>query len=700
MGVPAMSEGLRVSFARGTAAVAAVVVLLALLPGTLRGQGPGGAGDGGAAGGHPFLDEAPENRDWLAPAGQGQVEYVGLALGEAPRLRVKAEALAGKAVELSVTTDAKAVRISRGEASATVELRADPALVQVLRIDAGAAPKLDLNGAQSISAEKDWPNVVKQDGRPWVLEFEGGKRVRLVFAAAEGGRRNDPDFFGISVDPGHPGHRRTPPPAPPENTGNPFAPEPGVAAATGTDPAAATTPTAPVVSAEPLARDFPPADDAALGKRLADATFVVECSTAAAGVTRPALACWVDESGLAVVNAAPLLHARKVEAKLPGGPGGPGAGAEKATVEVVAVRPELDLALVRCSGEAGAVKPGAVLSTPKLAPAGGVALWAQALAADGGEATVRKGTVAGDAGWRGAALLQPMAFEPTQWLAAEMNVGLAESGGPVVNPAGELVGWTTTMRGRPLVGAPELAALLAMKGTPTEEVAAELRELRATGRLGYLAWPRLVFERLEPATTLQREVIKLDRGFKCATCQGKGTVTRQRHVQLPSTPGGIGRDRVETYEDRCPTCEGDRLASGATVARLLEGVAEALAKTDVADAKWANVAPFVVETLRELRGVDAGALRRKLAAVKMPEPMTLKPGDTVVLVGAAAPSVTVEGATVVTANGHAYLLVRPKLGSVTAGGEVLFGGLVAGHVRLAEGRLATVIEGGFVAEGR
>jgi len=205
-----------------------------------------------------------------------------------------------------------------------------------------------------------------------------------------------------------------------------------------------------------------------------------------------------------------------------------------------------------------------------------------------------------DRGLRNAIRQSPL----TQWLQTEGGITTNQSGSPVLDNAGDLVGiaawaWVDRSDHGAILAATHLKSLIEST-PPSEPMTLEtLSEAAATMEL-----PRMTFDRIEtvqdqPAEQLRRLTAVLRLTGECPACDGSGVKLERKRVGYEQF--GTMRQAIHhNVYDHCAICEGSGLKDAETFRRALDQVVLAAARlngaSDAATATLTNTG----ETLREL----------------------------------------------------------------------------------------------------
>lgn len=355
---------------------------------------------------------------------------------------------------------------------------------------------------------------------------------------------------------------------------------------------------------------------------------------------------FIREDGLAVTNYHVVVLGLSAHAETTGG--------EKFSLELVAVNEGLDLALVKALPSPGDEPVVAVTVKPALKPARPAEdVWAVGFPSPG--LTVTRGIVSAirraadqpeDAQLRRLfSRLDPSA----SLIQTDCTLNHGNSGGPLVNAQGEVVGVTTWVdpsknqtfyataiqhavdfaagdlsvpltfarfsKNWPAPRQPDPTVPHAGSAAPTQAPRAVEPGRPAEVRPAALDLSGLdaAIPRRDGSSSRTRQAfIRLREGIKCPTCRGAGSVTIVR--QVPATDMfGTGYLKKTKAMGQCSECSGSGLASPHEITLLLEAAFEQLAQMRAEDSKRNEVVEFAVRVITEqvhaLPGERRAALR-------------------------------------------------------------------------------------------
>lgn len=605
----------------------------------------------GAAAPDLVLDDSRDNARWTV---DGAAASVTKDSDATPELEMKFAPFREGPITFKFTTDADHVKVKPGHASFRIDL-SGPRHTLVLSAAKGK-PQLIYNGQAHEALQEAWVESIAS---------VRNNKIALRFGLC--------DSVEVSWRQGVAAHR------PPEAAADPDE-----------------TPAEPAEAVEP---DGPVDADRALAV-LRRGTLPLRLERAAEGVGSWATVVLVADRGLGLTHAHALHGATGGSVRIPGMPMPVG-------VEVVSIDTEHDLALVQLDlSHVQAAKWVAPLTLAQAEPGQGAAIWLSAHNA--GRYDLAKAEVGGAATYAemDSKYRQLLDHRPTsRWLLLGRPIGPAQSGAPVLNERGELVGlgaftWSSRSRQGLVLSTAKAAALIERR--PLLPITfAGAQEALAEADLPHTTYPRLHVETTRTALQLRRRVVLFNQSHPCAVCKGEPVVTRNVKVGYRQQ-GGM---RVPVFEDRqftCSRCKGTGLNDAKPLWRLAQDLVNAHAHAGASDPGRPDVVRFMRAHLRDAAEKHTVALTRLLAEQARPV-LTGGPaviGQPVMTIGALSGAIAVPGrAQPVVGIGFGRdsepgvsLLVDgvtldPKMRAKVA----LAGGLVAGFTRAEAGAAPTPI---------
>jgi len=435
---------------------------------------------------------------------------------------------------------------------------------------------------------------------------------------------------------------------------------------------------------------------AAFISKLKRCIFEISAKTVSAQVFATGTGFVVSEDGLAFTNFH-VLH---------------GASAATATftddsraygIELLAVNPELDLALIRIVPGGAKVEKREFIPVSNSRPVEGTTVWAIGYPKRLGF-SVSKGVVNGVRSYLTlpAALRAELKYsENSEWIQTDATINAGNSGGPLVASDGSVVGVNTWvwLDGSNLffaISASHLRPLMAKASDPPLGFDRAARE-HGTVRTIIRIVPRLeVMPVYEPAAAIRRS-LELDKFLRCSRCGGDGTAER-REVK------GAYRSQSRIVSESCTACKAtgcgtfDRSAAGmkklvTEVVQIRDDDPERLEKS------LATVATRLRDALpKVMRGTPTWWNDRIVSLIGQGDESA---GEPVWYYATMADDLELPGvgrARVVRLKGSNTTVVLTELQYVDAvPPQTVFGfGYFAGQITLKDGTLVPVIQGGIL----
>jgi putative serine protease PepD len=410
----------------------------------------------------------------------------------------------------------------------------------------------------------------------------------------------------------------------------------------------------------------------------------------------------VTGDGLAVTNFHVVANGKDAEALFDG-------GGTAVPVELVAIRPEFDLALIRIPMNHTALKG---VSPPHLAVASGpspvgTSVWALGFPSMG--FTVTRGIVSENRAFSQLPEQIKKAFRfdaGSEWIQTDCTINPGNSGGPLVDSAGMVIGVNTlrledgTNKGVfYALGARHIQSILAE--THTKPIGFSQAVKAAAANAPAIAFPWLDIDDDVPADQVVGAARSFQKTSACKKCDGKGSVTTRRIVGRE----GIQRTPIyNTTTDTCPACKGSLYSSSGDVWRGATILAQRLSQMRTADPNSARTNQLVVQSLQKATdaGVPEFASMVNATAVTNITGTLIEVGSPVVCVGRVVRDIAADAGTsrlmviTIADRNIAMIVSMPKVVAAATGDIAVVGGLLAGRLTGGDGTLFPVLQGGFV----
>lgn len=443
-------------------------------------------------------------------------------------------------------------------------------------------------------------------------------------------------------------------------------------------------------------------DRAALLSQLQDSVFEIRVLTQGRAVFSIGTGFVVDSSGFAITNFHVVDQGVSATAAFANGD-------NEIPVELWAVRPEIDLALVRLQPHQDRSFNAMTLDTSD--PPIGEDVWAIGFPEQMGY-TVTKGIVNGI---RSQSALPPQMQKrmrygaSARWVQTDCTINHGNSGGPLVNRLGHVVGistwaWTEATNMFFALSATHANELLESKSTRALTFARAPKSKTAT-QTSWSSFPRLTTARYTAPSEVLRTSVDFKRLCTCTTCNGDGRIAKKRRVGSKKS-GNISVPVFENSIESCHVCDGSGLAAYSRLEPVVDKLVLQLATiaNDGSDQATEQVAEVMRGYLSRAPGACAknvnGFAKEKLSRVETPI------GAPIMFVGRlncdlTFPSVE-ERIRLVSLPGTSVTVVvaEPRVVDAVESEVVLVGGLLAGFIVGPDGGSFPVIQSGFMVAPR
>lgn len=329
-------------------------------------------------------------------------------------------------------------------------------------------------------------------------------------------------------------------------------------------------------------------------QRLRRGVFRIRAQTETKDVFATGTAFFVDDDGHAFTNFHVIQGAAGAEIEILEDGGA-------APLELVAVEPGLDLALVKVTGFD---VRGKIEALPIAAqrPIEGETVWAVGFPKQFGF-SLSRGVVNGVRAFKEIPLAvrnQLKYNESSEWIQTDATINAGNSGGPLVNDRGEVVGVNTWVwhEGQNLffaLGAKHLAEVYRRREEDPIGFARAAREYGTVRTVAY-TFPMLQIAPRHDIREALRRVGVVERGLLCGSCSGDGVVRSKKLVGHRRGGGMISPVYVDQVKP-CPRCAGTGFGDPATVelgmVRFIQEVVQAHR-----DERYEQLLPTIAERIR------------------------------------------------------------------------------------------------------
>lgn len=440
------------------------------------------------------------------------------------------------------------------------------------------------------------------------------------------------------------------------------------------------------------------------------AVFQVRSRTGRREVFSTGTGFLVDSSGFAVTNLHVVEGASSAVAVFEGREDDP------LSVELWAIEPELDLALIRLersTGAEGEDKPNeepefSFLAVPDADPDAGTDVWAIGFPKGLGY-TLTRGIVSGVRPFDRLpeALQEATGFDQASvWVQTDAPVNSGNSGGPLVDRQGRALGintwqWQTGNDLYFALSSQHIRSMLSER--PEAPVGYDaIKDLPTADKSPQQAFPRVDVERRLPASSVTRAATLFRNAHACKRCRGKGSRTVRRQVGTRSN-GFIKVPKYENASKSCSRCNGTGMLAGKALQQLATRLAGIVARSHPEDPNLDDAHERVESALRTVLMENSDELAKLLNPEARRTLDKRDLGEPVVAIGEVVSDIAVENVDerlfLVQVEGQIILLTDFRILDRVPGDTVIIGGLLAGEVESAEVTIP-VIQHGFVVGER
>lgn len=291
----------------------------------------------------------------------------------------------------------------------------------------------------------------------------------------------------------------------------------------------------------------------------------------------------------------------------------------------------------------------------------------------------------------------------SRWLQTDCTINSGNSGGPLIDGDGRLVGVSTWvwLEGQNMffaLSAQHVRELLRRVGDQPIGFD-ELARVSKTQRFVSRSIPSIDVPQATSARELKSVVARARPLFSCSTCKGSGTVTEHRTVHRTRRDGRVWRMGQDVTRD-CSSCSKSGYSQGRKLSVAIRNVVSAIVEFDAVASNDHDVLRFFENNMFDIWNANPPALEALLTDeckdILSGRAETL--GKPVMLIGSVADDLHFGDEHMWLANvvGRAVLVTDPKLANVLPGEKVLLGGYFAGYMTFSDGSSIAVIQHGFL----
>jgi S1-C subfamily serine protease len=611
--------------------------------------------------------ETDDNAKWIISSAKGSAAYVDDKKSlDTPQLVLNLGAIGTKGLELRIDSDAAKFRIRDDTRNCELTTSGQKSDTLFLSFD-DANGGLTLNGTEHPEVKGQWLQLIGRTKGALRIQFIGATFINVKFRTADSLESSTPATIVQHTDPVQP---------------------PAVTASLSVQK----TPVS--IGAN---TNIPAGADEKL-QRTISAVFKLMTTDASREVTGWGTGFLVGGNGLAVTNFHVVRGASGGTAVFGGG--------KQFAVELCAVQPEYDLAIVKVKSNKVGDLPKS-LDMSKVDPPLGSEVWAVGFPEFG--LTVTKGIVGGlrqakDLPSKLRKELGDYALD-SEWIQTDCTINPGNSGGPLIGHDGSVIGVNTwgslTVQNAyfamDIVHARNLLNNMPMTPITFAIAARKYGDVQAPASM----LPHIVVKRDLPASEISRRVAALATGMTCRRCNGSGTVTQiiqtgNRHE------GAFLIPITETKSVTCTECHGSGYDATAFVrqATQLVNVIARASPTDLEYDKRLKDAATHIWTI-------AGKYPKAFAGLDLSrEPENGRKRNTrglaIMGIGKFVGTVGNDEASsqwkLVSQGNVLYVITDAAISDAERGDDVVFGGLIAGQFSV-RGEIYPVLQYGFAMSG-
>ncbi|MEE9130216.1 MAG: trypsin-like peptidase domain-containing protein [Phycisphaerales bacterium] len=385
--------------------------------------------------------------------------------------------------------------------------------------------------------------------------------------------------------------------------------------------------------------------------------------------------------------------------------------ADEFMIELYAVQPGLDLALIKLDitgPEASHTRSWLELIDTE--PAAGSEVWAFGYALGLGY-TVTKGVVGGvrrfgelPPGTQASAKYDAS----SRWIQTDCTINSGNSGGPLVDSTGRVVGintWTWGERANLFFALSSTHARQLLAGGSGQPIGFQ----RAKKQFGTIKVPHTSFPRITVAKlTSGRQVLSSARALRavirCRKCAGDGSVRVKYQTGWKYVTGSMRKPTYSFRVETCRMCRGGKYNHANRILRVGQSLAKRLASMNPNDRLADQAHSVTRDVLQEVVRIDPLTLAALLSDQALRDFSDVKPriGKPVLFVGTLVHDRELPGhaghirMVQMADNPTVVFVSEPYVVDAVESEHVFAGGLMAGFVYGSEGEIHPVVQSGFV----
>lgn len=385
--------------------------------------------------------------------------------------------------------------------------------------------------------------------------------------------------------------------------------------------------------------------------------------------------------------------------------------ADEFVIELYAVQPGLDLALIKLDitgPEVSYTRPWLELTDTE--PAAGSEVWAFGYPLGLGY-TVTKGVVGG---LRRFGELPPGAQAlakydaSSRWIQTDCTINSGNSGGPLVDSTGRVVGintWTWRERANLFFALSSTHGRELLAGGSGQPIGfRQAQKQFGTIKIPHTSFPRITVAKLTSGSQVLSFASALRKVIRCRACVGVGTVKVKYQTGWKYVTDTMRKPTFSYRIETCGRCRGSKYNHAKRILPVGQGLVKRLASMRPDDRRADQAHSVTRDVLQEVVRLDPLVLAGLLSDQALRDFSDVKPriGMPVLFVGTLVRDRELPGhaghmrMVRMADNATVVFVSEPNVVDAVESEHVFAGGLIAGFVYGPDGEIYPVVQGGFV----